>query len=108
MVVTFEAIGPGIERAFEAPTMAATTGRLPQGAYTTLRTHDRTRVVRLREHVHRLTNSIAGPGESASLDEAAVRSAIAQALRATAHAETRLRLTFAPPRLFVSAESFAP
>jgi branched-subunit amino acid aminotransferase/4-amino-4-deoxychorismate lyase len=42
------------------------------------------------------------------LEEAVVRSAIAQALRGTGHVETRLRLTLAPPRLFVSAESFAP
>jgi branched-chain amino acid aminotransferase len=37
-----------------------------------------------------------------------VRRAIGLALRATGHAESRLRLTWAPPRLFVSVEPFAP
>jgi len=108
MIATFEVVGPRIERSFEAPTMAASSALLPQGAYTTLRTFGGSRVVRLREHVRRLTSSIDGATAFASLEEAAVRDAIAQVLRATGHVETRLRLTFAPPRLFVSSESFAP
>src|SRR5262245_12932034 len=107
MVATFEIAGDGIERSFDAPTMAATSARLPQGVYTTLRTYRGTRVVRLREHVRRLTSSIDGTSASGSLEEPAVRKALAQVLRATGHVETRLRLTFAPPRLFLSAESFA-
>ena len=107
MVTTFEVVGGRIEKGLVAPTMAAASALLPEGAYTTLRTYGGTRVVRLREHVRRLTSSIDRTA-SAPLEEAAVRNAIAEVLRATGHAETRLRLTFAPPRLFMSAENFVP
>jgi branched-subunit amino acid aminotransferase/4-amino-4-deoxychorismate lyase len=36
------------------------------------------------------------------------RRAISAALDATRHAESRVRLTFAPPRLFVAVEAFSP
>ena len=108
MVVTFEVIGRRVARFLESPSLSATTSQLPQGAYTTLRTYGRTRIVRLREHVARLNGSAAWQTSVAVVDEGTARSAIAQALAASGHDETRLRLTFAPPRLFVSAESFAP
>jgi branched-chain amino acid aminotransferase len=59
--------------------------------------------------VQRLVASL--PAEvagSATLEPAAVRSALARALRATGHPESRVRLTFAPPRLFVAVEPFTP
>jgi branched-chain amino acid aminotransferase len=37
-----------------------------------------------------------------------MRAALGRALGATAHPESRIRITFAPPRLFISVEPFAP
>jgi branched-chain amino acid aminotransferase len=81
---------------------------LPPGAYSTLRTYAGTRVFRLADHLRRLTESAALQGRPAPADAAAVRAGIAGALAATGHAESRLRLTWAPPRLFVSVEPFTP
>lgn len=84
------------------------SGQLPDGAYTTFRTYQGSRVLRLRQHVQRLEESVALLGNPAHLDEAATRRAVAHALRATAYPESRFRLTFAPPMLFVSIEPFTP
>jgi len=65
-------------------------------------------VVRLRQHVARLVESVALQGRGATLSEAEVRRSLAAALRACGHAESRVRITFAPPRLFVSVELFTP
>jgi branched-chain amino acid aminotransferase len=81
---------------------------LPAGAYTTLRTYGRTRVVRLADHVRRLEESARLQGREAPLDLASVRATVAEALDRTGHPESRLRLTWAPPRLFVSVEPFVP
>jgi branched-chain amino acid aminotransferase len=98
---TFERIsGALIERA--AP------GDLPAGAYTTLRTHRGTRVMRLADHVRRLTDSARLQGQEAPLEAEAVRASLAEALALTGHGESRVRLTWAPPRLFVSVEPFTP
>jgi branched-chain amino acid aminotransferase len=98
---TFELHGDHVvERAGDGP--------LPPGAYSTLRTYDGTRVFRLFDHVRRLTESAALQGRAAPADPVAVRAAIAGALAATGHAESRLRLTWASPRLFVSVEPFIP
>jgi branched-chain amino acid aminotransferase len=82
---------------------------LPAGSYTTLRTYGGRGVVRLERHVRRLVESL--PPEVAggvTLEVAAVRSALAHALGATGHPESRMRITFAPPRLFVTVEPFTP
>jgi branched-subunit amino acid aminotransferase/4-amino-4-deoxychorismate lyase len=88
--------------------MAEASEGLPEGAYTSLRTYRRSRVVRLDLHVRRLQESAALQGRPYALEEERVRAAVAAALRATGHPESRLRLTFAPPRLFVSVEPFEP
>lgn len=80
----------------------------PPGAYTTLRTYGGTRVFRLADHVRRLTESAALQGRPEPVDPAAVRAALAGALAATGHAESRIRVTWAPPRLFVGVEPFTP
>lgn len=108
MVLTFEAVGGRIRRRCESPTMNLASSELPQGAYTTLRTYGRNRTVRLHDHVRRLTESIALQGGHAVLDEGSARHIIAQALRASAFPESRLRLTLAPPHFFVSVEPFSP
>jgi branched-chain amino acid aminotransferase len=88
--------------------LADTARSLPAGSYTTLRTYGAHRVLRLRQHVARLNESLVLTGRSGSLGEAAVRAAIASTLAETLHPESRMRLTYAPPRLFVSVEPFEP
>ena len=88
----------------DAPSIAEASHGLPPGAYTTLRTYHADRVLRLDQHVKRLVNSVRIQGRAAPLQEADVRRLLAEALRTTAYAESKLRLTFAPPSLFVSIE----
>ncbi|HEY3122188.1 MAG TPA: aminotransferase class IV [Vicinamibacteria bacterium] len=85
--------------------MAEASASLPQGAYSTLRTYGGSKIVRLAQHAQRLEDSAGG---RIALPEDRLRRAIAGALRATGHAESRLRVTFAPPRLFASVEPFVP
>jgi branched-chain amino acid aminotransferase len=86
-----------------SPDMATASAALPAGAYSTIRTYGGRGMVRLDEHVARLARSAGAP-----LDGSAVRAAIAAALDATSHPESRLRVTFAPPRLLVTIEPFTP
>jgi branched-chain amino acid aminotransferase len=107
MVTTFEfRDGTEVGRS-EAPTMADASAALPEGSYTTLRTYGGNGVVRLGRHARRLVDSLA-PSRRAPLPEGDVRAALAHVLRSVSHDESRLRVTFAPPRLFVSVEPFAP
>jgi branched-chain amino acid aminotransferase len=93
----------------ESPSIAAASERLPPGAYTSLRTYHGDRVLRLGQHIQRLVDSVRIQGNHAtSLEEADVRRLLAKVLRASRHPESRLRLTFAPPSLFVSAEPLDP
>lgn len=103
---TFEFEGDSLRGAGSGPTFQAATQSLPDGAYSTLRTYERDRVLRLGQHVARLNESIALQGSAGMLRGEVVRHAVARALAATGYAESRLRLTFAPPRFFVSVEPF--
>ncbi len=105
-VRTFELAGTAARAVGEAPTLAQASADLPSGAYTSLRTYGGSRVLRLEEHVRRLELSVALQGRPGPLDPAPICGALAAALAATGHPESRLRLTFAPPRLFVSVEPF--
>jgi branched-chain amino acid aminotransferase len=108
MVRTFElATGAAHERE-PSPTLAEASARLPQGAYTTLRTYGGDRVFRLQQQIRRLEASTAAGGPVTLLDETAVRAGLAAAVRAAGHPEARVRLTWAPPRLFASVERFDP
>ena len=107
-VSSFEAGPAGLTPLGRQPSLAAASEALPTGAYTTLRTYGGRGVVRLGAHLRRLEESAALQGRPGSLDAAAARRAISLALDATRHAESRLRLTFAPPRLFVAVEAFSP
>jgi branched-chain amino acid aminotransferase len=106
VVATFEYRGDALHPQGTSPTLAAASAGLPAGAYTSLRTYGGRRVLRLGQHVRRLEESL--PGPPASLAESTVRAAVTAALKATGHPESRLRLTYAPPRLFVSVEPFSP
>jgi branched-chain amino acid aminotransferase len=94
-----------LTRLGRSETLATASAGLPHGSYTSLRTHGGNRVVRLRDHVLRLSCSVAG---HASLGEGTVRRALSAALRANAHPESRVRLTWSPPRLFLAVEPFVP
>jgi branched-chain amino acid aminotransferase len=109
MVRTYELIGDGLRLQWESPDLGTASAALPQGAYTSLRTYGGNRLLRLGLHAARLRQSAAQLGAPPSeLPEARARLALALALRAAGHAESRLRLTWAPPRLFVSVEPFVP
>jgi branched-chain amino acid aminotransferase len=105
-VVTFELSDEGARPVGAHESLAASSAALPAGAYTTLRTYAGRRILRLEAHLERLEESTALQGRPGTLDRRGARAAIVAALDATAHAESRLRLTFAPPRLFVAVEAF--
>ena len=88
--------------------LARASAALPDGAYTSFRTYEGRRVLRLAQHLRRLEDSTALQGRPGSIDAAEVRAGLTAALDATAFDESRLRLTFAPPRVFVSVEPFSP
>jgi branched-chain amino acid aminotransferase len=107
-VATFEAAPDGVRLVARHDSLAAASSALPAGAYTTLRTYGGRSVVRLDSHLARLENTVALQGRPGAIDGKATRRALAAALDATDHPEARVRLTFAPPRLFLAVEPLAP
>jgi branched-chain amino acid aminotransferase len=107
-VSTFESGEAGLRLLGRHPSLAASSAALPEGAYTTLRTYGGRGVVRLAQHLRRLEESAALQGRACALDPAAARRGVALALDAATGPESRVRLTFAPPRLFVAIEPFSP
>ena len=107
-VLTLEMTSHGAPLVGEDASLAAASMRLPAGAYSTLRTYGGRGVVRLAAHLRRLEESVARLGRPAGVDPAGARHLVGEALGAGGHAESRLRLTFAPPRLFASVEAFVP
>jgi branched-chain amino acid aminotransferase len=107
-VTTYEATDGGLLLVGRHENLAASSRALPEGAYTTLRTYGGRSVVRLGQHLRRLEESVALQGRAGTVDADAARRALGGTLDATGHPESRLRLTFAPPRLFVAVEPFTP
>jgi branched-chain amino acid aminotransferase len=107
MTLTFPFVDGKAQPPERAGSLAEASARLPAGSYTTLRTYGGTGVVRLARHVQRLVESLP-PDRQAPLELERVRAAVVHALRETRHPESRLRITWAPPRLFVSVEPFTP
>jgi len=107
-VSTYEARPAGLRLEGHHVTLAASSAALPEGAYTTFRTYGGRGVVRLGQHLRRLEESAALQGSPGRIDTVATRAAVAAALDAATSPESRLRLTFAPPRLFVAIEPFSP
>lgn len=107
-VATYEAEAEGLRLVGRHASLSASSADLPQGAYTTLRTYGGRGVVRLDQHRRRLEESVAMQGRPASIDPSAARRAVRWALDADVHPESRLRLTLAPPRLFVAIEPLRP
>jgi branched-chain amino acid aminotransferase len=108
MVTTFEMIDGQPQCMAEHAGMSAASAALPAGAYTTFRTYDGNRVLRLAQHFRRLEESCALMGQRGAMDDAAASAAIAGVIAEMGCAESRFRLTFAPPRLFISIEPFTP
>jgi branched-chain amino acid aminotransferase len=106
--VTWEATGEGLVPRGGQASLAEASRVLPEGAYTTLRTYGGRGVVRLLQHLQRLEESAALQGRPGAVDAALAARSLAAALDVTDHPESRVRLTFAPPRLFVSVEPFSP
>lgn len=105
---TFEAGSAGLTELGGYQSLREASGALPNGAYTTFRTYEHRRVVRLRQHVARLQETAALKGLAGGLGLEPVRAAVSAVLDATGFTETRFRMTFVPPRLFLSVEPFSP
>lgn len=86
--------------------LAAASAALPAGSYTTLRTYGGGRLLRLDSHRQRLEDSLT---VRAPLERRRLGTGIRGVLdRAAIPGESRLRLTFSPPHLFISIEPFEP
>jgi branched-subunit amino acid aminotransferase/4-amino-4-deoxychorismate lyase len=108
MVTTFELIDRTAQRTAEHAGMSAASAALPAGAYTTFRTYDHNRVVRLAQHFRRLEESASLMRQRGTIDDVVARHVIASIIAQMGYDESRFRLTFAPPRLFISIEPFTP
>jgi branched-chain amino acid aminotransferase len=107
-VLTFEMANGEARCVGEDASLADASARLPVGAYSTLRTYGGHGIVRFDAHLRRLEESAAQPGQETTIDPDAARGLVAAVLQQTQHPESRVRLTFAPPRLFASVEAFVP
>ena len=105
VVETFELESETFKAVGRHATLAEASAELPPGAYTTLRTYGPDRVLRLEQHLRRLTESV---GERRALDAKAVRRALGPLVLGRGHEQSRIRLSYAPPRLFASVEPFEP
>ena len=77
---TFEATSNGLEELSAEISPREASARLPDGAYTTLRTYGGTRVLRLAEHVRRLEESARLQGLQGACRSEGVRAAVAAAI----------------------------
>lgn len=103
MVKTFEWRDDALLPVADSSDLEAASAALPTGAYTGLRTYRGRRFLHLGDHAARLVASSGAP-----FDVGVLRAALRAALDATRYPESRLRVTFAPPRLFVALELFVP
>lgn len=77
----------------DANCLRAAAEQMPSGSYTTLRTYQGDRFLRLDAHLDRLEQSASLAGSPIPIDRPAIRRALAQAISQAGHAESRLRLT---------------
>jgi branched-chain amino acid aminotransferase len=108
MIHTYQAVDGHARPRADHASMAAASAALPAGAYTTFRTYHGRRVLRLSQHLRRLEESAAllSSVPPVAIADDSARLSIADAVRAAGHAESRLRLTYAPPSLYISVERF--
>jgi branched-chain amino acid aminotransferase len=69
------------------------SNRLPAGAYTTFRTFQQTKALRLDDHFKRLEETARLAGHTITLDRTSLRDKIRQSLAASQFSESRVRLT---------------
>src|SRR5512135_3048477 len=75
------------------PTLDAVSLRLPNGAYTTLRTYDTDRIIGLSAHLQRLIESSQMLQRPYPIDPAAIRSALHEVIAREREPALRVRLT---------------
>ena len=108
-VLVYQSIQGRIARRGSAASLSAASASLTPGTYTTLRTYGGDRVLSLEDHVARLNDPLRTmKGGPPPLRLADLRALVATAIREAGHAESRLRVTYAPPDLFVAVETFRP
>ena len=89
-------------------TLDAVSVRLPNGAYTTLRTYDTVRVIGLTAHLQRLIDSSAMLQRPYPIDPAAIRLALREVIARERQPALRVRLTVPldVDQIFISVEPF--
>lgn len=108
MVTIFRLAGARPDFFASAPSLAEASSLLPHGTYTTLRTYDNgRRVLRLAHHLGRL-HEAGIPVHGPDVDEAKIRTGLAEVVKSAGPGEARLRLTYAKSGLFVSVEPLEP
>lgn len=111
MPLTFQVTDTGLHGVdIPGDTLDQVSRALPQGVYTTLRTYGGNRFLDLPHHLQRLAESLRLLDGGASIDEATLRRALADALAATRYPEARLRVTVpvAGAPIYVTVEPFSP
>jgi branched-chain amino acid aminotransferase len=90
------------------PTLDAVSLRLPNGAYTTLRTYDTDRIIGLSAHLQRLIESSALLQRPYPIDPVGIRSALRDVIAREDQAALRVRLTVPLDfdEIFISVEPF--
>jgi branched-chain amino acid aminotransferase len=90
------------------PTLDAVSLRLPNGAYTTLRTYDTDRIIGLSAHLQRLAESSQMLQRPYPIDPAAIRSALREVITRERQPALRVRLTVPVDvdEIFISVEPF--
>jgi branched-chain amino acid aminotransferase len=93
----------------EARGLDQASAHLPGGAYTTLRTYDGYKALRLEDHFRRLEQTAQLAGHPFYLDDSMLRAALHQVIYAAAGGDLRLRLTLDLEQyvgdLYISAET---
>lgn len=114
---TFRILRNGVERLdWIAEDLDQASQRLSQGTYTTLRTFEGRKFLRLDAHLDRLERSAALLGYPIHLDRPRLRNALAQVLERYRFPEARVRITVGlendlplpQPEVYVTVEPFRP
>ncbi len=108
MVFTYRVTSGDLEHYGTHSDMRLASSALPSGAYTTFRTYQGNRILRLWDHLRRLELTVQLLGKEGALNDDEVRHWLAVALHRAGNAESRVRLTFTPPDLYISVEPFQP
>ncbi|MFN8498526.1 MAG: aminotransferase class IV [Anaerolineae bacterium] len=109
--ITFKVTSAGVAPvSISGATLDEISRALPEGTYTTMRTYSGRRFLDMPHHMSRLAESLCLLDGSVTLDETAVRRGLADALAATAYAESRVRVTIplAGAPIYISVEPFTP